>query len=182
MEEKNLLLFSRNQENELRAVYRASNWLQMRSMPGVMTNTPFSWPLYPRPPVHGRLTTIVSPADDHGTSFIGRAAEAEARRDILLTALALERYRLAYGLYPFILDGLPDNFKKTAPTDFMDGQPLRYWLTADGNFILYSVGLDGVDDGGKLPLPGAESMPWDGKGNFLVPTNVDLVWPRPANP
>ena len=182
VEEKNLLLFSRNQENELRAAYRASNWLQMRSMPGVMTNTPFSWPLYPRPPVRGRLTTIVGPAEDHGTSFIGRAAEAEARRDLLLTALALERYRLVYASYPFTMDGLSDDFKKIAPTDFMDGQPLHYRFTSEGNFVLYSVGLDCVDDGGKLPLPDAPRMPRDSSGNLVAPTNEDIVWPRPVAP
>jgi hypothetical protein len=182
VDEKNLLLFDSHLESELRVAYRASNWLQMRSMPGVMTNAPYSSPLRPRPPAYNNIVEIAEAMMDHGTSFIARAAEAEARRDILLTALALERYRLVYGFYPFTLDGLPDNFKKTAPMDFMDGRPLRYQFTSDGHFVLYSVGLDCMDDGGKLPLPNAPRIPKGSNGYELVPTNVDLVWPRPATP
>jgi hypothetical protein len=32
------------------------------------------------------------------------------------------------------------------------GQPLKYRQTADDNFLLYSVGWNGADDGGQLSL------------------------------
>ncbi len=35
------------------------------------------------------------------------------------------------------------------PLDPFDGQPLRYKVVADG-VLIYSVGLDGVDDGGAI--------------------------------
>lgn len=108
------------------------------------------------------------------------AAEAEARRRILVTAIALERYHNKHGAYPVSLDLLAPEFLKTVPVDFMDGRPLRYRLTGDGHFVLYSVGLDCVDDGGKQPLPDAPRMPRNSEGFHVAPTNVDIVWPRPA--
>ena len=33
----------------------------------------------------------------------------------------------------------------------MDGQPLRYHRIDDQKFVLYSVGMDQKDDGGKFP-------------------------------
>ena len=32
--------------------------------------------------------------------------------------------------------------------DIIDGEPLKYHRTADGRFVLYSVGWNGKDDGG----------------------------------
>jgi hypothetical protein len=59
----------------------------------------------------------------------------------------------------------------------MNGEPLRYRLTSDGDFVLYSVGTDGRDNGGDPnPLPGlsgAIHRLWNGR---------DIVWPKPATP
>jgi hypothetical protein len=49
---------------------------------------------------------------------------------------ALERYRLANGEYPESLD-------------IIGGEPLIYRRTADGSFLLYSIGWNEKDDGGK---------------------------------
>jgi hypothetical protein len=38
------------------------------------------------------------------------------------------------------------------PVDYVDGQPMRYRLNADGSFVLYSVGEDANDDGGDTAL------------------------------
>ena len=64
----------------------------------------------------------------------------------------------------------------------MDGQPLRYRLTDGGHFALYSIGLDCVDDGGKLPLPDQPRLNKNADGSYSAPTNVDIVWPRPVSP
>ena len=42
----------------------------------------------------------------------------------------------------------------------MDGKPLKYKLKSDGTFILYSVGEDGLDDGGD-PNPPKEVELYD---------------------
>ncbi len=60
----------------------------------------------------------------------------------------------------------------------MDGNPLRYRRVA-GNFVLYSVGWDGIDHGGRMPRhdPGE---PFESFTPYSASHEVDLVWPRPA--
>ena len=43
------------------------------------------------------------------------------------------------------------------PADLINGQPLRYRRTADGHFLLYSVGWNEIDDGGAV------IRKWDGQ-------------------
>jgi len=62
---------------------------------------------------------------------------------------ALERYRLAHGGYPGTLDALLPQFIETLPHDIIGGDPLIYRPTADGKFLLYSIGWNEKDDGGK---------------------------------
>ena len=84
----------------------------------------------------------------------GRAAERFARAqssiDLALTACALERYRLAKGQFPDTLDGLAPQFIDKLPVDVITGAPLKYHRNPDGNFVLYSVGWNEIDDGGKI--------------------------------
>ena len=129
-----------------------------------------------------------------GQSFLGRAAEAEARRRLLITALALERYRGRHGSYPDSLQQLVPELLQQPPVDFMDGQPLRYRPTDDGHFVLYSVGLDCTDNGGEMRRPqrrGRGFQPGlDAVDTYGGPADrgwgsaqgTDLVWPRPASP
>jgi hypothetical protein len=116
-----------------------------------------------------------------GAGLLGRAAETEAQRRLIITALALERYRGKHGAYPKTLAELTPDFLKTVPVDFMDGQPLRYRLSDDGHFVLYSVGLDCVDNGGQMPSYEQQRMPDFGSRGFGAPPKGDLVWPRPAS-
>jgi hypothetical protein len=62
---------------------------------------------------------------------------------------ALERYRLAHGEYPETLDALVPQFIEKLPHDIIGGAPLIYRPTADGKFLLYSVGWNERDDGGQ---------------------------------
>jgi hypothetical protein len=117
-----------------------------------------------------------------GQGLLGRAAEAEARRRLIITAIALERYRSRHDSYPKGLEALVPELLKTAPVDFMDGKPLRYHLTQDGHFVLYSVELDCVDNGGEMRRPRVPGMPFDEvAASFGVRQGTDLVWPRPAS-
>jgi len=68
------------------------------------------------------------------------------------TACALERYRLAHGEYPEALDVLAPQFIPQLPHDVINGQPLHYRRTSDGQFVLYSVGWNETDDGGQVGL------------------------------
>jgi len=63
-------------------------------------------------------------------------------------ACTLERCRLAHGEYPEKLDALAPQFIEKIPNDIINGQPLHYRRTADGKFMLYSVGWNEKDDSG----------------------------------
>jgi hypothetical protein len=64
-------------------------------------------------------------------------------------ACALERYRLANGKYPETLHALVPQFIQTLPHDIVNGEPLKYRRTADGSFLLYSLGWNETDNGGQ---------------------------------
>jgi hypothetical protein len=78
----------------------------------------------------------------------------ETQRSLMIAAIALQRYQLRHGKFPPDLDSLAPEFLATVPVDYMNGQPLHYRVEPDGAFLLYSVGLDGKDDGGS-PEPAA---------------------------
>jgi Tfp pilus assembly protein PilE len=64
-------------------------------------------------------------------------------------ACALERYHLAHNEYPDTLDVLAPQFIEKIPRDIIGGEPLHYRRTADGKFLLYSIGWNETDDGGQ---------------------------------
>lgn len=63
----------------------------------------------------------------------------------------VERHRLAQGAYPETLAALVPEFVDAVPGDVINGRPLRYLRSERAAFLLYSVGLNGVDDGGYPP-------------------------------
>ena len=107
---------------------------------------------------------------------VGKAMRAETERSITICAIALKRRSLRHGKLPPGLDALVPEFLSSVPTDYMDGQPMKYHLNSDGSFKLYSVGENGKDDGGDaslLPEKSTTRNLWDRK---------DYVWPAPALP
>lgn len=74
-------------------------------------------------------------------------------RDAALVAIALELHRRRHGEYPAALDELVPVFLPAVPPDRFDGNPLRYALR-DGRPLLYSIGVDGIDDAGVPPKKG----------------------------
>jgi len=123
--------------------------------------------------------------DDFRTIFSGNASYAalrkvvrtEAAQNIVITAIALKRYELRDHQLPATLEELTPNFLQTVPIDCMDGQPLRYRRNADGNFPLYSVGVNGVDDSGD---PSLEKGFVSSNYYWQNPHALDWVWPQPA--
>ena len=78
----------------------------------------------------------------------------------LETRIAIERYKRRHGSYPGTLDLLVPEFLAAVPQEPWGPGPLHYRaLPAPDEYgrgyVLYSVGEDGVDDGGKMqPDPG----------------------------
>jgi hypothetical protein len=106
--------------------------------------------------------------------FLTRIRTIEIQRALTLAAIALERYKLKHGAYPVALAALSPEFVKDPIRDPIDGKPLRYGVSADGSFVLYSIGENGVDDGGNPePMEGFPRQWWRAR---------DAVWPRPATP
>jgi len=87
------------------------------------------------------------------------------------TACALERCRLAHGEYPESLAVLSPQFIVKLPHDIINGQPLHYRSTSDGQFVLYSVGWNETDDGGEVGLH---------KSGVVDIQKGDWVWRYPA--
>lgn len=98
-----------------------------------------------------------------------RFVYAQVCLDLTRVAIALERYRLAHGQYPGTLDALAPQFLAKVPHDIIGGGNLKYRSTGQ-NFILYSIGWNGKDDGG-LRDPSKEAQ--------AVWTPGDWVWQYP---
>jgi hypothetical protein len=123
-----------------------------------------------RPRPYDMLSGMLMPA-------LGRAAERFARAqssvDLARVACALERYRRTNGQFPETLEALAPKFIASVPHDIINGQPLKYRRTDDGWFVLYSVGSNETDDGGKIELTKGGTNPDPRKG--------DWVWRYPTS-
>ena len=105
-----------------------------------------------------------------------RSGELEMQHELAVAAIALKRHHLRHGAWAPSLVALVPEFLSRVPRDFMDGGELRYRVNANGTWILYSVGENGVDDGGN-PQPSSEKSQTKFFGYGL-----DAVWPQPATP
>ena len=88
-----------------------------------------------------------------------KAASAQTAVDCALLACALERYRREHGQFPESLAALEPRFFEKLPHDIINGEPLKYHRPETGQYILYSVGWNEVDDGGAVGVakPGEEN-------------------------
>jgi hypothetical protein len=190
-DEEALLQLFRRCEEDYRRVQACSTWREIRTMPGLRTPPPGIANLRPSAtnlvpsatnPMNRRSIALSSVYARYRFAFeplmpgsLWRMADSESKRRLLIAALALERYCLRHGSYPESLDALTPELLPSRPLDFMDGAPLRYRHTQDGRFVLYSTGLDCIDDGGIGRKPG---LLWANSGH----DHTDLVWPCPASP
>jgi hypothetical protein len=87
--------------------------------------------------------------------------------ELALLACGIERYRLRHGRFPDQPEAMKPEFVDSLPADLITGEPLVYRLADDGQFVLYSVGWNASDDGGK---PGITP------GGRWAKTKGDWVW------
>lgn len=104
------------------------------------------------------------------------AYQLRAEQRMARAAIAVAAYKLDHGQRPASLAALVPNYLNAIPADPLhpDADPLRYLPNpADGHPRLYSVGEDGVDDGGTYIL--------DNNGT-LQRDEPDLIWFLTPNP
>jgi hypothetical protein len=121
------------------------------------------------------VRTLLSDGAFNSFTLLRRAMVFETAKNMTIAAIALKRYELQHQQLPPMLDSLTPAILKTIPVDYMNGQALHYQKNLDGTFQLYSVGENGVDDGGK-PSP---HQWWE---FYWFDNDFDLVWPQPATP
>ena len=80
---------------------------------------------------------------------IPRSLIAQMRVRTAYTAIAVERYRRDSGSWPKSLVDLAPKYLASVPEDFYAGKPLLCRRVDDG-IVVYSVGPDGKDDGGRF--------------------------------
>ncbi|HEV3341741.1 MAG TPA: hypothetical protein VG125_15345 [Pirellulales bacterium] len=91
------------------------------------------------------MTRLVVPSFLPVVDAFGRVT---ARRDVARMAIAAERFRRSKGHWPATLDDLVPDFAERLPADPFSGGPLKFQLASDGCRV-YSVGPDGIDQGGS---------------------------------
>ena len=107
---------------------------------GTMRHTPYT-----------ALCKYLLPAITAGAK---KAALSQTYVDEAVVACALDRYWLAHGEFPENLEALTPQFIAKLPHDVINGEPLHYRRTADGQYVLYSVGWNETDDGGQIAMNG----------------------------
>jgi len=129
--------------------------------------------------------TILMPSLSH-TSV--HAELATQRRDAALSVLACELYRRDHGQWPATLAELSPQYLPSPPVDRFDGEPLRYRLV-DGRPLMYSIGRDLDDDGGRAPqdpsdrrlirdwLPPSEVAALKAGNSAELPDGDWILWP-----
>lgn len=105
------------------------------------------------------------------SSSMDKTLRAQAAASLGMTACALERYRLAQGKYPESLKELVPAYLDAVTLDPLNNEPLHYRATGEGWFQLWSVGVDGKDDGGVLQQVRTDGARLGG--------DLDFPWPSP---
>ncbi len=102
------------------------------------------------------------------------------RRDGLLAAIGLEVFRREHGRYPDDLNALVPQLLPEVPADRITGEPVRFRIE-DSHPLIYSVGADRNDDGGRTARP--EDARISNRQGARNKTQIAAVWetsPEPA--
>ena len=96
--------------------------------------------------IRNPLSQVTMPA------LAGPAKRIAATQTILrslATACAVERYRMAHGRLPAILEDLVPSFLPSVSIDPLTGKPLCYKPSETGSFLIYGTGWDQTDNSGS---------------------------------
>ena len=103
-----------------------------------------------RPAVSLRIDPALEAA--YGARAVRSAATMECERKGMVLMLLVEAYRARHGAAPESLDDLVPEYLEAVPIDPASGKGYGYRLLADDpygrTYLLYSLGVDGEDNGG----------------------------------
>ena len=92
---------------------------------------------------------------------------------VTITAIAIERWRIAHnGAIPDSLDALVPSFLPAVLSDPYTGQPLKFKKLPKG-YVVYSVGPDGQDDGGKEQPTNWAKIPLNRRNGYDITFTVE---------
>jgi hypothetical protein len=108
------------------------------------------------------------------TWFTGQYRGEWARHNLALveTALAVRLFQLGRGRWPQRLEEIPHEWLPVVPVDVW-GQPIAYRLKR-GEPVIYSIGADAKDDGGRAVAP--SSFVHGGRGDLVFGKLADSHW------
>ncbi|QIF05064.1 hypothetical protein [Roseimicrobium sp. ORNL1] len=93
--------------------------------------------------------SVLAVAEGVTPKMFERAMRVQALSNAAVIWCAVGRYRLKHGQLPESLERLVPEFVKEIPVDPMFGGPMRYLKKESGGFLIYSIGPNGIDDGGQ---------------------------------
>jgi hypothetical protein len=119
-----------------------------------------------------RQTLLTSAIAHHVSNYFDLAARTEAAHATAVVGVAAMRYKLEHGQFAQKLDDLLAKDLDQIPIDPYDGHALRI-STTDGQWKVYSIGPDGIDDGGKTRAGWATYVNKKGdRGDILFELNT----------
>ncbi len=125
-------------------LFRANNYFDLLAADSVK-----QWPEAKIvPPIPSDpIIAIITPTVDQ-TNFKDRESSVTDNA-LCLTAMALQGYKMEHGNYPDSLEQLCPSFLRHVPDDPFAARGSLKYRKEGGSYVLYSVGPDGVDDGGR---------------------------------
>ena len=119
--------------------------------------------------LHGSRAMADSQMNSFGSQSLGFKSDerASARCIVLQALLATRLFQMRHGTDPAKVEDLDPDFMSEPPIDPFTELPLKY-THVDGEIRIYSVWLNGVDDGGVRTLPPVSTA---GPGLAMAPIN-----------
>lgn len=140
---------AKNKKSRFRPVSRRrymSDFLRQMDALSTSAKQPYALAFTVQPP-GDYLTGTLWPVFERGRFNV---AKCESANTMLMVALALRAYQFEKGAYPEELSHLVPDYIKAVPSDsFGAGEAIRYKKQGT-SYVLWSIGPDKKDDGGKV--------------------------------
>jgi uncharacterized membrane protein len=132
--------FADQAEANLQQPIRNADLRGVNSHFAALTSSPTSWFRFN---VLSELMPVLTGSQRSCETYLGE-------RDGVVVGIALELFRRRQAHYPAALSELTPGLLPEIPADRITGDPVKYKLI-DGKPVVYSVGADRIDDGGRAP-------------------------------